>query len=152
MKFSGVSAVRSRNLLRSGPGHASEQLAHQGVVCGVRVEAIDDPLMRKIRYLDKLIDELAKGKAMEHARGTDGAEAMTPRDPIVEEVRKHRAQIAREHGNDVAAIVAALEGEDAAETTPMVSVPPKRLRKRTTRRRLRVTRRPNKALEPTARD
>jgi hypothetical protein len=36
-----------------------------GVVCGVRVEAIDDPLMQKIRWLDKLIDELAKGKAME---------------------------------------------------------------------------------------
>jgi hypothetical protein len=33
-----------------------------GVVCGVRVEAIDDPLMQKIRYLDKLVDELAKGK------------------------------------------------------------------------------------------
>ncbi|WP_439518522.1 DUF2200 domain-containing protein [Hydrogenophaga sp.] len=36
-----------------------------GVVCGVRVEAVDDPLMQKIRYLDKLIDELAKGKKME---------------------------------------------------------------------------------------
>lgn len=36
-----------------------------GVVCGVRVEEIDDPLMQEIRYLDKLIDELAKGKAME---------------------------------------------------------------------------------------
>lgn len=36
----------------------------KGVVCGVRVEAIDDPLMRKIRYLDKLVDELAKGKAL----------------------------------------------------------------------------------------
>jgi hypothetical protein len=35
-----------------------------GVVCGVRVEEIEDPLMQKIRYLDKLIDELAKGKAM----------------------------------------------------------------------------------------
>ena len=35
-----------------------------GVVCGVRVEEIADPLMREIRYLDKLIDELAKGKAM----------------------------------------------------------------------------------------
>lgn len=35
-----------------------------GVICGVRVENIDDPLMRKIRYLDKLVDELAKGKAM----------------------------------------------------------------------------------------
>jgi hypothetical protein len=37
----------------------------KGVVCGVRVEDISDPLMQKIRYLDKLIDELAKGKAME---------------------------------------------------------------------------------------
>src|SRR5262245_47435051 len=37
----------------------------KGVVCGVRVEEIEDPLMKKIRYLDKLIDELAKGKAME---------------------------------------------------------------------------------------
>ena len=36
-----------------------------GTVCGVRVEAVEDPLMRKIRYLDKLIDELAKGKAMD---------------------------------------------------------------------------------------
>ena len=36
----------------------------KGVVCGIRVEEIEDPLMRKIRYLDKLIDELAKGKAM----------------------------------------------------------------------------------------
>ncbi len=37
----------------------------RGVVCGVRVETIEEPLMREIRYLDKLIDELAKGKAME---------------------------------------------------------------------------------------
>lgn len=37
----------------------------KGVVCGVRIENIEDPLMREIRYLDKLIDELAKGKAME---------------------------------------------------------------------------------------
>ena len=36
-----------------------------GVVCGIRVENIEDPLMQKIRYLDKLVDELAKGKAME---------------------------------------------------------------------------------------
>ena len=36
-----------------------------GVVCGVRVEDIDDPLMQKIRYLDKLVDELAKGRKME---------------------------------------------------------------------------------------
>lgn len=37
----------------------------KGLVCGVRVEEIEDPLMQKIRYLDKLIDELAKGKSME---------------------------------------------------------------------------------------
>lgn len=37
----------------------------KGVVCGVRVEDIEEPLMREIRYLDKLIDELAKGKDME---------------------------------------------------------------------------------------
>lgn len=36
-----------------------------GVICGYRVEEIEDPLMRKIRYLDKLIDELARGKAMD---------------------------------------------------------------------------------------
>lgn len=37
----------------------------KGVICGIRVEEIEEPLMREIRYLDKLIDELAKGKAME---------------------------------------------------------------------------------------
>jgi hypothetical protein len=37
----------------------------KGVVCGVRVEAVDNPLMQKIRWLDKLVDEFAKGKAME---------------------------------------------------------------------------------------
>ncbi len=36
-----------------------------GVVCGIRVEDVDDPLMQKIRYLDKLVDELAKGKSMD---------------------------------------------------------------------------------------
>jgi hypothetical protein len=43
-----------------------------GVICGVRVENIEEPIMREIRYLDKLIDELAKGKAMEKIlRGKD---------------------------------------------------------------------------------
>lgn len=44
-----------------------------GVVCGVRVETIVEPLMREIRYLDKLIDELAKGKAMEKILRTEAA-------------------------------------------------------------------------------
>jgi hypothetical protein len=39
--------------------------AIKGVICGVRIEEIEEPTMREIRYLDKLIDELAKGKAME---------------------------------------------------------------------------------------
>jgi len=39
----------------------------QGVVCGMRVENVEEPLMREIRYLDRLIDELAKGKAMERS-------------------------------------------------------------------------------------
>ena len=41
------------------------RVAIKGLICGVRVEEIEEPLMREIRYLDKLIDELAKGKAME---------------------------------------------------------------------------------------
>ena len=45
-----------------------------GVVCGVRVEDVEDPLMQQIRYLDKLVDELAKGKAMDKVlRGTASA-------------------------------------------------------------------------------
>ena len=43
-----------------------------GVICGVRVEAIEDPLMQQIRYLDKLVDELAKGKALEKVLRTGG--------------------------------------------------------------------------------
>jgi hypothetical protein len=46
------------------PAMNPNALLIKGVVCGVRVEEVEDPLMRKIRYLDKLIDELAKGKAM----------------------------------------------------------------------------------------
>jgi hypothetical protein len=44
----------------------------KGVVCGVRVEEIKDPLMRRIRYLDKLIDELARGKTMDKILRTPG--------------------------------------------------------------------------------
>lgn len=46
----------------------------KGVVCGIRVEEVEEPLMREIRYLDKMIDELAKGKAMEKIlRGSPAA-------------------------------------------------------------------------------
>ena len=50
-----------RHAPRLNPSRASIK----GVVCGVRIEDIEEPTMREIRYLDKLIDELAKGKAME---------------------------------------------------------------------------------------
>src|ERR1700712_5773656 len=46
-----------------------------GVICGVRVETIEEPIMREIRYLDKLIDELAKGKAMEKILRRQGSVA-----------------------------------------------------------------------------
>lgn len=74
---------------------------------------------------------------------------MTRRDPIVEEVRKHRAAIARKHGNDIEAILEALEREP--DDTPTVSLPPRRLVKRVRERKARSTRRPNKRMEPTAR-
>lgn len=75
---------------------------------------------------------------------------MTRRDPIVEEVRKHRTAIAREHGNDLAAIFAALE-QDPLDDTPTVSRPPKRIGTRVRRTAAKPIRRPNKRMEPTAR-
>ena len=47
------------------PGMNPSRSLITGTVCGVRVQDVEDPLMREIRYLDKLIDELARGKAME---------------------------------------------------------------------------------------
>lgn len=47
------------------PGMNDARALIKGVICGVRVEEIEEPLMQEIRYLDKLIDELAKGKAIE---------------------------------------------------------------------------------------
>ena len=49
----------------SAPNMNPSRALIKGVVCGIRVEDIEEPLMREIRYLDKLIDELARGKAME---------------------------------------------------------------------------------------
>ena len=74
---------------------------------------------------------------------------MTRRDPIVEEVRKHRAAIARKHGNDIGAILAALEQEP--DDTPTVSRPPKLLPTRARKRITRSIRRPNRRMEPTTR-
>lgn len=49
----------------NAPGMNPNRALIKGVVCGVRVEDVEDPLMREVRYLDKLVDELARGKAME---------------------------------------------------------------------------------------
>ena len=54
-----------RDVLRRGSALNPSRKLITGVVCGVRVEEIEDPLMQEIRYLDKLVDELARGKAME---------------------------------------------------------------------------------------
>lgn len=53
------------DFFRQAPALNPKRELITGTVCGVRVEEIQDPLMREIRYLDKLVDELAKGKAME---------------------------------------------------------------------------------------
>ena len=52
-------------LIRSSPRINPLRTLITGKICGIRVEEIEDPLMREIRYLDKLIDELAKGKSMD---------------------------------------------------------------------------------------
>ena len=53
------------DFFRNAPELNENRKLIKGVVCGVRVEEIEDTLMREIRYLDKLVDELAKGKAMD---------------------------------------------------------------------------------------
>lgn len=72
------------------------------------------------------------------------------RDPIVEEVRRNREAIAREYGNNVDAIVAAFQRDEAITGVTTVSFPPKHLVKRATRKSGK-TRRPNKALQPSSR-
>ena len=53
------------DFFRCSPHPNEKRSLIKGVVCGVKVEEIEEPLMREIRYLDKLVDELARGKAME---------------------------------------------------------------------------------------
>jgi hypothetical protein len=53
------------NFFANAPALNPARTLITGVICGVRVENVEEPLMREIRYLDKLIDELARGKAME---------------------------------------------------------------------------------------
>ena len=57
--------VNSEDFFAQAPKMNQSRSLITGVVCGVRVENVEEPVMREIRYLDKLVDELAKGKAME---------------------------------------------------------------------------------------
>ena len=59
------SEISYGDFFRSAPAMNPNRTLITGKVCGIRVEEIEDPLMREIRYLDKLVDELAKGKSME---------------------------------------------------------------------------------------
>ena len=59
------SEVSYGDFFRNAPAMNPNRTLITGKICGVRVEEIEDPLMRDIRYLDKLVDELAKGRAME---------------------------------------------------------------------------------------
>lgn len=62
-----------RDFFANAPAMNESRRLITGVVCGVRVENIEQPLMQEIRYLDKLVDELAKGKAMEKVLRTPKA-------------------------------------------------------------------------------
>lgn len=59
------SEISYGDFFRSAPAMNPNRALITGKICGIRVEEIEDPLMRDIRYLDKLVDELAKGKSME---------------------------------------------------------------------------------------
>ncbi len=66
--------VEYESFFQQAPKLNPARLLIKGVVCGVRVEAVEDPTMREIRYLDKLVDELAKGKTMDKILRTPAPE------------------------------------------------------------------------------
>ena len=59
------SAISYGDFFSQAPHPNPDRLRIRGSVCGVRVESVEDPLLREIRYLDKLVDDLAKGKPLE---------------------------------------------------------------------------------------
>ncbi len=65
LKDMAAGAVSYGDFFRNAPEMNEKRRLIKGVVCGVRVEEITEPLMQEIRYLDKLVDELAKGKSMD---------------------------------------------------------------------------------------
>lgn len=60
-----INETNFENFFTEAPHLNPKRKLIKGVICGVRVEEIEEPIMQEIRYLDKLIDELAKGKAMD---------------------------------------------------------------------------------------
>lgn len=64
LKYIIESDVDVRSFFEGAPKMNEKVSLITGVICGIRIETIEDPLMKKIRYLDKLIDELSKGKSM----------------------------------------------------------------------------------------
>lgn len=64
-------SVNYKEFFENAPELNPNRKLIKGLICGIRVEDIEDPLMQEIRYLDKLVDELAKGKSMEKYGGTD---------------------------------------------------------------------------------
>ena len=61
-------SVNYKEFFENAPELNPNRKLIKGLLCGIRVEEIEDPLMQEIRYLDKLVDELAKGKSMEKIR------------------------------------------------------------------------------------
>lgn len=74
--------VDFETFFQEAPGLNPSRRLIQGVVCGVRVENIQEPTMREIRYLDKLVDELAKGKAMDKILRAEPSTAPNPNDQV----------------------------------------------------------------------
>ena len=69
-----ASDITYGEFFRCAPHLNPDRVRIKGAVCGVRVETVADPLMREARYLDKLVDELAKGKSMEKVLRTQGGD------------------------------------------------------------------------------
>jgi hypothetical protein len=65
LKTIASSNITFREFFDNAPNINENKTIIKGLICGIRVEEIEDPLMQNIRYLDKLIDELAKGKSMD---------------------------------------------------------------------------------------
>lgn len=85
------STVSYGDFFRNAPALNPNRTRITGKICGIRVEEIEDPLMREIRYLDKLVDELSKGKAMEQILRTQRSDDESARDLRAPQHQKYLA-------------------------------------------------------------